>query len=215
MRYNTIEANRTGLVFFDMLNAGYRGRPAEFNRAAEPMIANCVRLREAARRHGIPVFFPKADHRPDASDIAHRYIDLNGQMVPWEDLENRVRPHRSNVAGNPGADVIDELKPEPEDYVVPKHRWSAFFQTKMELSMRSRGIDVMVLCGGSTEVGIASTAYAARDLDLDLVFVSDATRSGKPDVHEMFMTKIFPRIGRVRDTAQVIAMMDAGAAAGR
>ena len=111
--------------------------------------------------------------------------------------------------------MIDELKPEPGDYVVPKHRWSAFFQTKMELSMRSRGIDVMVLCGGSTEVGIASTAYAARDLDLDLVFVSDATRSGKPDVHEMFMTKIFPRMGRVRDTEQVIAMMDAAAAAER
>ncbi len=129
MAYGTIEANRTGVVFFDMLNVGYRGRPPEFNHVAEPMIANCVRLREAAHRHGIPVFFPKADHRPERDDIAPRYMDLNGQGVPWEDPENRVRPRRSNVAGNPGAEVIDGLKPEPGDYVVPKHRWSAFFQT--------------------------------------------------------------------------------------
>ena len=214
MPYDTIDPSRSGLVFFDMLNAGYRLRPEEDQRRMEPVVANCVRLRATARRHGIPVFYPKADHRPDAKDIALRYIDVSPQLTPWDDPENRFRPHGANVAGNWGADVIGELKPDIEDYVIPKHRWSAFFQTKLELSMRSRGVDVMILCGGSTEVGIASTAYAARDLDMDLIVVRDGCTSGKSDVHEMFMTKILPRMGRVRDTEQVIEMIDAGAAQG-
>jgi nicotinamidase-related amidase len=214
MSFNTLSPSKSGVVFFDMLNAGFRGRPEADQRRMEPIVANCVRLRDAAHLHDVALFYPKADHRPDGKDIAAPYIDLSPRMVPWDDPEDTRRPHATNVAGNWGAQVIDELEPTDDDYVIPKHRWSSFFQTKLELSMRSRGIDTLILCGGSTEVGIASTTYAARDLDFDLVFVSDAITSGKPDVNEMFMTRIFPRMGRVRDTSQVIEMIAAGTAAG-
>jgi nicotinamidase-related amidase len=212
MPFNTIEPSRTGLVLFDMLNSGFRERSEEVQRSKQLMVDNCVRLMKVARETGMPVFYPKADHRPDTMDLERRYIDLAPDMKPWPDPENRYRPHGTNLAGNSGGEVIDELEPAADDYVIPKHRWNAFFQTKLELSMRARGIDVMVLCGGAIEVGIASTAYAARDLDMDIVFVRDACHSGKAGIGEMFMDQVFSRMGRVRSTDDTIAMIKSGSA---
>ena len=68
----------------------------------------------------------------------------------------------------------------------------------------------MVVCGGSVPVGIASTAYGARDLDFNLVFVRDCC-SGPADTTAMYMEKVFPFMGRVRTADQDIAMIEAGA----
>src|SRR6266849_5879816 len=69
------------------------------------------------------------------------------------------------AAGTWEAQVIDELEPQPQDYIIPKFRWSAFHQTYLDLALRNRNIDTLVIAGGSTDVGVASTAYTARDMD--------------------------------------------------
>jgi ureidoacrylate peracid hydrolase len=209
--YGTIDPARAALLFFDTLNYGFADPPAEYRPRLEAVKASWVRLASAARAHGVPVCFAKADHRADGADIAERYTDANHDMEPWPDPEVRRRPHTANTAGSWGAQVIDELAPQPEDYVIPKHRWSAFFQTHLELSLRSRGADVLILAGGATEIGIASTAYAARDLDFDLVIVRDGTTSRRQHVHELLVDHVFPRFARVRDTDEVLAMLEAGA----
>ena len=76
----------------------------------------------------------------------------------------------------------------------------------MELSLRSRGIDTIVLCGGAIDVGIVSTAYQARDLDFNPVIVRDAC-TGRPEVFDVCMDQMFPRMARVRTTEQVLQMM--------
>jgi len=90
--------------------------------------------------------------------------------------------------------------------VVPKHRWSAFHGTYLDLALRTRGVNTIVLCGGSTDVGIASTAFAARDLDYNLVIVSDACTSPEADNHDQLIRRVFPRMSRVRTTEQVLSM---------
>ena len=69
--------------------------------------------------------------------------------------------------------VLAEIAPQPGDYDVPKHRWSAFHGTHLELSLRSRYIDTILLVGGSVHVGIASTAYDARDKDFQITIVPE------------------------------------------
>ena len=178
----------------------------------EPVVANCVKIRAAASEVGIPVFYAKADHRPDGLDSAHIYSDTGYDLVPWEDRDQGfTTPYRTVTAGDWRGEVIDELKPQPTDYVVAKHRWNAFHQTHLELSLRSRGIDTILLCGGSTHIGIASTAYAARDLDFNLVIVRDAC-SGLEDNLRQFMERVFPIFARIRITEQAIDMMRQGAA---
>ncbi|HEX7403687.1 MAG TPA: isochorismatase family protein [Usitatibacter sp.] len=91
--------------------------------------------------------------------------------------------------------------------IAPKHRWSAFHGTYLDLALRTRRVDTLVIAGGSTDVGIASTAFAARDLDYNLVIVSDACTSPEQDNHDQLMRRIFPRMARVRTTAEVVAML--------
>ena len=212
MPFNAISPSKTGLVFFDVLNYGWKGLPAKEQQRADVVLRNCVLLRDAARSLQMPLFFPKADHRPDGRDVGARYTDVGHDLQPWPDPETRIRPHRKNTSGSWGAEIVEELAPSEDDYVIPKHRWSAFYQTKLELSMRARGLTGIVLCGGATEIGVASTAYAARDMDWDLVVVRDACTSPRTDVHEILMSKVFPRIGRVRSTLDALEMLRRGAA---
>ena len=91
--------------------------------------------------------------------------------------------------------------------MVPKNRWSSFFQTNLELALRVRGLDTIVLAGGSTDVGIAATAYAARDMDLGIVIVRDACYSTRGDNNAFFMERVFPRMGRVMTADEAVALM--------
>lgn len=101
------------------------------------------------------------------------------------------------------------LEPDARDLLVPKHRWSAFHGTFLDTALRARAVDTVILCGGSTGVGIASTAFAGRDLGYNLVIASDACTSPEEDNHRQLVKRVFPRMARVRSTAQVLAMLSA------
>jgi nicotinamidase-related amidase len=111
-------------------------------------------------------------------------------------------------AGDKSSDVIPELDPRPEDYYIPKYRWSTFHQTYLDLALRSRGIDTVVISGGSTDVGVASTVYSGRDLDYNMIVARDACGTSHDQrIHDVLMELIFPRMSRVRTTEQVIQMI--------
>ena len=73
--------------------------------------------------------------------------------------------------------------------------------------MRARGADTLLLVGGSTHVGVAATAYAARDLDLQVVVVRDGLTGQEPQ-RSFFADEVFPRVCRVRTTDEVLAALD-------
>jgi len=134
-------------------------------------------------------------------------------------MTDRVARRRAEKFGrsriNPGshhdsweADIVDELAPVTGDYRVYKHRYSAFHGTHLELSLRTGGATNVLLAGGATQAGIASTAYAGRDRDFNLVLLRDAIRSGDDEIQDYFMTKVFPRLGRVRTTDEAIALLE-------
>ena len=203
MSYHALEPGKTAVLFFDMLK--------RYHTDDEPLVRNCVRLRDAADEHNIPVFFAAADHRPDGADAAMLYSDTNYALKPWDDPEREhVGQGRTMVAGTDEIEIIGALRAGPKDYVVKKHRWNAFHQTSLELSLRTRGVDTIVLCGGATRIGIASTAYGARDLDFNLVIVRDCCADSLSDTMDQFMERVFPFMARVRTVDETIAMMQAG-----
>ena len=89
----------------------------------------------------------------------------------------------------------------------PKYRGGTFHQTYFDLALRSRRIDTIIIAGGAVDVGIASTTYAARDLDYNVIIVRDACSNSYDDSMAAFMDTIFPRMARVRSTDQVIEML--------
>jgi nicotinamidase-related amidase len=155
------------------------------------------------RKADIPIFYARADHRGDGADFARTIADTDSHFRPWGP-GNPYRAAPPHASGSPEMSVLAELAPQPGDYDVPKHRWSAFHGTHLELSLRSRYIDTILLVGGSVHVGIAATAYDARDKDFQITIVSDCCH-GFPEQRTFFMEKVFPRMCNVRTLDDVIA----------
>ena len=202
MRELQLDPRRTGIVVFDMLEAY---RPA-IEQAGT--VAPVQRLLAGARAAEVPIFWARADHRTDGADFARTGTDTDQQLRPWT-ADNPPPTRPPHGSGSPGLQVLAELGKRAHDYDVPKHRWSAFFGTHLELSLRSRDIDTILLVGGSTHVGIASTAYAARDLDFQVVVVRDGCH-GFAEQREFFLDKVFPRMCRVRTVDDVLAALPGG-----
>ena len=203
-----LSAGRTGLVLFDALN-GYlhpQDNPAKVKFLAERnILANLQRLLVGARKVRMTTFYPSGAHAADGSDSVDRLTDTNMDLQPGGSADRPIRPHFH--VGSRDSEIAPELAPAEGDVVVPKQRWSSFFQTNFDLQLRVRGIDTIVIAGGSTDVGIASTVYAARDLDYGIVVVRDCCYSTRGNNNDFFMERVFPRMGRVMNVERVVALM--------
>ena len=209
MNVNQLDTRKTGLLFFDLLNVYYHGAPEETQKRMKPVVDNAVRLMDAARKASIPVFYAMANHRKDGQIRSMIVTDTDMRLRPWRNDDCSPTVHGA-TEGSWEQKVIDEIAPRPEDTIIPKYRWSTFHQTYFDLALRSRGIDTIIISGGAVDVGVASTVYAARDLDYDVIVVRDACSNSHEDSMAAFMNTVFPRMARVRSTDQVLEMIRKG-----
>jgi nicotinamidase-related amidase len=209
MNVNEIDVKKTGLLFFDMLNVYYHGASAQTKTRMKPVVENAVRLLQGARQHGIIICYALANHRPDGQSRSLVVTDTDMRLRPWPQGDCNPAVHGA-TEGSWEQKVIEEIAPRPEDYLIPKFRWSAFHQTYFDLALRSRGIDTLIVSGGAVDVGIASTVYSARDHDYSVIVVRDACSNSYEDSMKAFMETVFPRMARVRSTDQVLQMIRRG-----
>jgi nicotinamidase-related amidase len=202
-----LAAGRCVLLLFDFLE-GHVNRDEASRRRYAPVLAHARQVLAAARKVGVLVAYANADHAPGGATAARTLRDTDNRLQPISPGD--ADAHKPLITkGTPHARVVAELAPLEGDFIVPKHRWSALHGTYLDTALRARGIDTIILAGGSTDVGIASTAFAARDLDYNLVIVSDACTSPEQDNHDQLMRRVFPRMARVRTARQVAAMLGA------
>jgi nicotinamidase-related amidase len=199
MTRDWLDPRRTALLVFDLLEC-YR-EAAE----AAAVLGPVSRLVGGCRDVGVPVAWARADHRADGLDFARTVTDTDRRHRPWgpDNPRPTVPPHGS---GSPMYRTLHELGQQDDDYDVPKHRWSAFHGTHLDTSLRCRGIDALLVVGGSTHVGVASTVYTARDLDYQVVVVRDGLTGQQPQ-RDFFVNHVFPRVCRVRTTDEALAML--------
>ena len=207
MNVNQFDPKKTAMLFFDILN-GYVAAPEPGKpRVLKPWIQNAVRLSKAARAAGLPVFFAKGNHRPDNATTALLLTDTNNSLTPWPNGEV-IKTKMHVIAGDKSSDVLADLEPQADDYYIVKYRWSAFHQTYLDLALRTRGIDTVIVSGGSTDVGVTSTLYSGRDLDYNMIVASDACGTSHDQrAHDTLMELVFPRMSRVRTTDRIIEML--------
>ena len=108
------------------------------------------------------------------------------------------------------SELIPELNRQPNDLVILKRQWGAFYGTDLELQLRRRGLSTIILCGIATAFGVESTARDAYERGFEQVFAEDAMTSRTAESHTNAIANIFPRIGRVRSTAEIVAALRAG-----
>lgn len=153
----TLEPGRAALLVHDMQR--YFMRP--YAPDAEPLpglIANIARLIEAARAAGVPVFYTAQEGDQDRRDRGL-------QADIWGPGMSRTPEHQ---------DILPELAPTPGDFVLVKHRWSAFQRSNLETLMRARGRDQLIICGVYAHIGCQVTASEAFQRDIEPFFVADA-----------------------------------------
>jgi nicotinamidase-related amidase len=105
------------------------------------------------------------------------------------------------------SEFIPELDRQPGDIVIFKRQWGAFYGTDLDLQLRRRGLGAIVLCGIATEFGVESTARDAYERGYELVFAVDAMTGLNAESHLNSIERIFPRMGRVRSTEEIVAAL--------
>ena len=90
---------------------------------------------------------------------------------------------------------------------VTKHNPGAFFGTDLDLQLRRRGIDTIILSGLTTSNGVYATALDAFQHGYHLYIVEDATSDRDPGLHHLFFDKLYPKLGTVVTLAQVFSMI--------
>jgi ureidoacrylate peracid hydrolase len=207
MTVDELHPAKTAILFFDILNGYFHGGDTSMSEVKRSMVGHAVRLMKAGRVAGLPIFFAKVNHRSDGATASQLRTDTDNALKPWPN--GIVVKTRARVSGDDkSSDPIPELEPQAGDYFIPKYRWNAFFQTALDLSLRSRGIDTVIISGGSTEIGLTATVFGGRDLDYNMIVVRDACASfHNSRAHDTLMELVFPRMSRVRTTDQVLSML--------
>lgn len=107
----------------------------------------------------------------------------------WVFSIKSFRPHA--ISGTRGAEIIDELKPKPGDYVVKKRRFSGFYGTDLDLYLRELEIKNLLLVGGPTHVSVRYTAADAYYRRYKVFVIKDCTDSPTRELFEFALEDMF------------------------
>lgn len=152
---------------------------------AEGIVAPVAAVLPAARAAGVLPVFVRTALRRNRTDLA----DTNPMMTAFFDAGETFRE------GAPETEVDPRLAPGPDDVTVLKRRVSAFAGTDLDLVLRARGVETIVLTGVATSAMIAATAYDAADRDYRVTVLTDAVADADPAVHAAVVDQVFPARG--------------------
>ncbi|WP_415641008.1 isochorismatase family protein [Sporolactobacillus spathodeae] len=185
-RGKMLDFKKTALVLIDLqkgIVSGPSGREA---------VTNAVKLVDEFHNHHGLVIFVTVDFT-DGREILHVISDKPafGTKPPagWAELDPALEVH-------------------PSDLRLTKRQWGAFFGTELDLQLRRRGIDTIVLAGISTNRGVESTAREAFHLGYNQIFAEDAMTAHTEEEHQASIRYIFPYLGCVRKTNQIVGQDD-------
>jgi nicotinamidase-related amidase len=182
----SLDPSRTALVMID-LQHGIVGRSLA-PRSGPEVVSQAKQLADAMRAKGAAIVWVR--------------VLLNELHFAQADISTRSPD--APPAPAQASELVPEIGAQPGDLIVSKRQWGAFYGTDLELQLRRRGVDTIVLGGIATNFGVESTARAAFDRSFRLVFVEDATSGLAGDMHSFSFEKLFPYMGHVRSTQQVI-----------
>jgi len=154
-----MDLRHAALLVIDMQNY--------FLRIIQPVLENILEVIQSCRQGNIPIIFTQHGHTDPASDGG-----LLGEW--WGEMI---------IDGTEDWKFLPEIKIEPEDTVLPKKRYSAFFETDLETTLRSREIQDLIISGVMTNLCCETTARDAFMRDYRVFFLIDGTATGRSELH--------------------------------
>ena len=181
------DPNSTALVLID-LQKGVVARLLAPNSAPD-VLKTGIDLARLFRGAGAPVVLVNVGWSPDYKDALSQPVD---------------QPMQSPPGGYP-PDFMElaEGLARPGDIRITKRQWGAFHGTELDLQLRRRGIQTIVLGGVATNIGVESTARQAWELGYAVVLAEDATSGQSAEMHGFAIKNIFPRISRIMKASAI------------
>ncbi|MGC9194365.1 MAG: cysteine hydrolase family protein [Syntrophobacteraceae bacterium] len=160
---------KPALIVVDLLRDTFQNHPrsaiVEAARAFRPRLNALI---DTFHQCGLPVVFA-CD-----SFMAQDFI-----------FKGKMKPH--SLRGTPGADVWEELNREPQDLLLPKRRFSSFFKTDLDVTLRTLQADTVLVTGIATPICVLTTALDAVSHDFRAVIVEDCCAAHRPQDHEAIL----------------------------
>ena len=187
-----LDRSRTAVLVMD-LQAEIVGMLGE---RAAPVVERAAHVIAAARAAGVPIIYVVLGFRPG-------YPEVSAKNAIFSAMTKTGR----FVTTTPGADIVPAVAPHDGDLVVVKHRVGAFAGTDLDMILRAKGIDTLVLMGLSTSGIVLSTTRQAADADYKIVILKDCCGDGDDEVHRVLTEKVFPRQATVITAAELAAQL--------
>lgn len=169
-------SRKKALLVIDMLNDFIKPDGALYiGEAAQRVTKEVEAIIDKARQEGMPVIYICDNHRADDAEF------------------NMFKSHC--VKGTKGAEIVEELSPRPADYIILKRRYSAFFGTDLDATLREMGVSEVVLVGVCTNICVLYTAADARMLNYDVTVVRNAVASFNREAHEFALKEMETTLG--------------------
>ncbi|MBL6080647.1 isochorismatase family protein [Belnapia sp. T18] len=179
-----IDRRRCAVLVVDMQN-DFGARGGMFDRAGiditpiERVVEPTAQVLAAARSAGFPIVYLKMQHSPDLADtggpgsphsIKHARLGVGKEVSAPDGRASRIL-----VRGTWDTDILPRLAPQAGDVIIPKHRYSGFFQTDLDKVLTDRNIKYLIVSGCTTSVCVESTVRDAMFRDYHCVVLADCT----------------------------------------
>ena len=194
----------TAVIVVDLQNAyaskdGYLDKAGFDVSATGPVIESTLKVINTARAAGMPVVFFQ-------NGWDKEYQEAGGPCSPNWYKSNALKTMRKHpelmgtllAKGSWDYELVDQLSPQPGDIVIPKPRYSGFYNTSLDSILRSRGIKNLVFTGIATNVCVESTLRDGFFLEYFGVVLADAThQAGPPEIQQASLFNIATFFGWV------------------
>ncbi len=187
----TLDPARTAVLVIDMINEFCKPGGKMVLPGYEALMPAQTALITRARALDVPVIFVQDSHRKN--------MRRDREWV-------KRTPH--GVENTWATEVIDDLTPQPDDIRIIKHRYSAFYQTDLDLVLKDMLVDQVIIFGVVTNICVRSTVHDAFFLGYDVVVPADACAATGPREQVSSLYDIATHFGAVSQAAAVIAAMD-------
>ena len=184
------------LLVIDMQNEFLAEDGAVFFHYGEAIVPNVKRLLGAFRAASRPVIFTGHVHEDPAVD--------GGMTAEWWP---EIKLGKSLIKGTKGVEIFPALKPRKREKIIWKHRYSAFYNTDLEVVLRGIGVTDLVISGVLTNCCCESTARDAFFRDFRVFFLADATAAPEPEFHVASLKNLAFAFAYVTTTDSIIRQM--------
>jgi nicotinamidase-related amidase len=191
----TINSARTAVLIMDYQNDIVSMLPENVQAS---LLDKASAILKKARQAHLPVIY-----------VVVRFRDGYPEVNPHNKLFSSLKESGRFREGSPGAEIHDQVAPQPGDIIVTKRRVGAFSTTDLETILRAKNINTLAVFGISTSGVVLSTVRWAADMDYSLVVVSDACADRDAEVNRVLMDKVFPWQAAIVTTGEFLNALGA------